>query len=716
MDYILKTSALLFLFLVGYRLFLQKETFFSSNRWFLLIGLLISVSFPLITIPIYETKTVYLEAVNTVQAVPISALDPVNAITVQTSTPIWPSVLWNLYWAGVVVFALRFLVQLVSVGLIMLQGNRKPYKSYTIFETKKDIAPFSFFKAIIYNPFALSRTAIQQILTHEKAHVRDWHSLDILICEIVLIFMWFNPLVWWYQKHLKQNLEFIADEHSIKEVPCAKTYQTVLVNQSLPKQQLAIANNFQSSFLKKRIIMLNKSKSNPFRQLKMIYILPFLVLFLFNFSTETRYLTEVIPPDHELGIVETNSQDELLEFIITKETSDAELQAIKKQLKEKDVVMSIKDISRDSNDVITKISLEFKTKTSSANYNVSETDGIEPIFFEMTEDGGISIGSSKAKDQITVLAKNIAKASSNKHGQVWISKDGGDVEVIELDSMAGGKVKYVTKSNAFFIDTEDENHVIEIDSVTNGKWSYTTKVVIGDHHNHLDNNKKNHFVYKLGSSPDSSYTIKLDSLNLNYDFDTDSKVFIVGDANNSIRKTGQTITVRNKGTSKHPLYIVDGKVISTGTINDINSDKIKSMNVIKGDNAVSLYGKKAKNGAVVITTKEGQVWVEDKGQNNVVYDYVFIDSDIEKSLFKIDKRSTGIELEKLKGKLESQGIDVKYSKIKRNELGEIIRIKIRLKNNQGDESSASYKTDDGIDTIYFGEQNGTLMVTTSPSN
>ena len=180
MDYILETSALLFLFLVGYRLFLQKETFFSSNRWFLLIGLLISVSFPLITIPIYETKTVYLEAVNNVQAVPISTLDPVKATTVQTATPIWPSVLWNLYWAGVVVFALRFLVQLVSVGLIMLQGNRRPYKSYTIFETKKDVAPFSFFKAIIYNPFALSRTAIQQILTHEKAHVRDWHSLDIL--------------------------------------------------------------------------------------------------------------------------------------------------------------------------------------------------------------------------------------------------------------------------------------------------------------------------------------------------------------------------------------------------------------------------------------------------------------------------------------------------------------------------------------------------------
>ena len=68
----------------------------------------------------------------------------------------------------------------------------------------------------------------------------------------------------------------------------------------------------------------------------------------------------------------------------------------------------------------------------------------------------------------------------------------------------------------------------------------------------------------------------------------------------------------------------------------------------------------------------------------------------------IDKCSTGIEMDKLKSKLQEKGIKVKYSKLKRNELGEINRIKISLKNNQGEESSASYKSDDGIDTIYFG--------------
>ena len=141
-----------------------------------------------------------------------------------------------------IILVIHLLGALAIIGLIMLHGQRKPHQWYTIVETKKDVAPFSFFKAIIYNPLALSKTTIQQILTHEKAHVRDWHSLDILISEVVLIFMWFNPLFWWYQKYLIQNLEFIADAHSVKEVPCAKTYQTVLVNQSVPKQQLAIAN------------------------------------------------------------------------------------------------------------------------------------------------------------------------------------------------------------------------------------------------------------------------------------------------------------------------------------------------------------------------------------------------------------------------------------------------------------------------------------------
>jgi bla regulator protein BlaR1 len=574
MEYLLKTSLLLLLFYLGYRVFLQKETFFSSNRWFLLVGLILSFSLPLIVIPIYETQVVQVTeaAPKYLSAQPVFKAVPNNAIVPEEPAFNWQVLLLRFYWIGTALFALRFLSQLISVVLIIKEGKRTFFKSCTIIETKRDLSPFSFFKAIIYNPFGLSDTAIQQILTHEKAHVKDWHSVDIVLSELALVFMWFNPLLWWYQKGLKQNLEFIADQKSIQELPCSKTYQTVLVNRSLTNQHLALTNNFHNSFLKKRIIMLNRSKSNPFQRLKMVYIIPFLALFLFNFSTEThtRYVTEVIPPAHEIKAIQ--SQKEIrnsIEVLFTKETTEESLEKIKKILKVEGVTMNIIEIQRGENNYITKIAIEFNTKNGSANYNVADPKGIAPFYFEMKDNGSFGVGAVKnSKDKVgeKVSIKgnthNQGTAGNVWIGNVWIEEDSDEIQIIEPDSTSG------TKN---FIIKEGDDVIYEVHEDIK-----------------VESKDGNQFVFRTPSSPDSVFTIKMDSLNLQYAIKTSPYIFVSEPNGNKVFSKSTTVT--NGMSNTKPLYIVDGKVITSDKMNSLNTESIESVDVLKDKAAVALYG------------------------------------------------------------------------------------------------------------------------------
>jgi len=691
MDYFLKTSALLFLFFMVYRLCLQKETFFGSNRWFLLTGLFTSFLLPLIVIPVYETQVITIPALEAptrfaAAALVDGSLEDTGAVAASPAFD-WTNFIVVLYWIGVTVFTARFMMQLAAVLRIILSGERKSFPTFTIIETPKNVSPFSFFKTIIYNPEHLSGTAVDQILIHEKVHVRDWHSVDGILSELALIVMWFNPLIWWYQKSLKQNLEFIADAQSLKQVACAKTYQTVLVSQSLPNYQMALVNNFHSSFLKKRIMMLNKSKSKPLQQLKMAFVIPFLSLFLFNFSTEirTEIITEVNPPAHDIGAKNPKIQlRNTLKIVFTKETTQESFEDIKATLKNEGVAMDILEIARAENNDITKIHIKFTTANGSANYNVADKNGIGSFQFQMLDDGSFSVGAVNTSKLVTgskvvtgggVVSGYRTNLNSN-NTKVWHMKDSSQVNSIILDS---------TANHAHFIIREADTIVFEDAD----------------------------FLVKPNALHDSAFVLKMDSLSLKYTIDTSPYVFITKP--HSAKSHTKTMTIRGHDDNK-PLIIVNGKPLDSQNLHEINPNQIKSVTVLKGKSALALYGSSGTNGVMIITTKSS--WQPKGGDKAYVVsgivDLVDGHYTAPPTLYKIDKLSTGIELDKLKEKLESSGLNVRYSKIKRNELGEIIGIKISLSDKSGNKSAATFKSDDGISTIYFGKHEDNLIVSSNP--
>ena len=280
-EILLKSSSILLLFLLSYHLFLKKETFFMSNRFFLIMGLAASFVLPFVTI----TKTVYVERVAMTQGTTVDLGPVVSSIEPETTFN-WQLLVLLVYFLGVLFFSIRLIFQLLAIRRIKNKGHISVQDNCYHVKTHKGISPFSFFKYIFYFPQQFTSDELNTIINHENVHVQQMHSLDILCIEIVNILLWFNPAVWFYKTALKQNLEFIADSQACGSDHQKKEYQYLMLKQATGNHRISIVNPFFNSIIKKRIVMLNQSKSKRINLLKLLFILPLIGLFLVGFNTK----------------------------------------------------------------------------------------------------------------------------------------------------------------------------------------------------------------------------------------------------------------------------------------------------------------------------------------------------------------------------------------------------------------------------------------------
>jgi len=592
MEYLLKASAVVAIFYICYKLFLQRETFFESNRWFLLVGLVIAFAVPFIVIPIYITaepsqlQNIMISGETTAIA---STEDPFDFL----------QLIAGLYLLGVTFFLGRFILQFGSLGFLLLHNNKSKNGRYTFIKTKSNASPFSFFKWIVYNPNQYNEDELQQILTHEKVHARQYHSIDIVLTQLASIIFWFNPFIWWYKKELHQNLEFIADQNTQEQIGCKKSYQHLLLKTSVPNYEMALTNNFYNSLIKKRIVMLHKNRSKNKNQWKYALVIPVLALFLMSFNTK-----EILRYDDfssSSNIDNTISDDgETEERLINKDFTDKDLEQVKKDLAEKGVKLKFSGIKRNSENEITAIKIEAKLDGANANFNTNADSPIDPIIIKIdTENNKISIGNTNSIHhgdgyvyEIKEGKTKIHKSGKGKNVFVYSHSDDehdDDHEIIESDDKIiikrGSKVheiKKVHKGSNTFVISDGDGEVIELK-----EEAHTDKNVFV-----YKKDKKGNII-KEHKSKDGNIEIRIgDDDDEVYEFKTiikdkgDNKLFISGDSDNE------------------PLFILDGKEISKKEMDKLDSEKIKSISVLKGKAATKLYGKKAKDGVVLINTKD----------------------------------------------------------------------------------------------------------------
>lgn len=566
--YLLKSAGILSLFYLVYTLLLKKETLFNINRRFLLFGILAAVLLPFLQF----TKTVILES-PVLGSLPTSAF-ALNGLNAQNSNPFYSveNILIIIYATGLLVLLSRFIYQLFTLFLLLKKHPTTKRNGYKLIEVSEAISPFSFFNYVVFNPLLHTEKELGMILAHEKVHIRQYHSVDVLISNLLIIVQWFNPLAWAYKKSIEENLEFIADRNTAEQVASKKEYQLALVKATSVLLQPALTNYFYKSFIKKRIIMLNKTNSKKRNALKATIILPLLAIFLWSFNVNevTKYVeiqqekTKTETSIIEKGVSNSISEEKLVtsdateplrtkasknnniptivkktstqdrfRVKIDKSTTYARLQEIKEELKDKySVELSYAAIRNKSNE-ITSLTLSYNGNGNNGNYQLSQDQGIDEFFFFVDDDGKTGFWSEAAEKR--------HKESLDKRIMIMDKRD------LKLEER-NDKMKEHHKERKMMME-ERRTEMIERRNEINANYPNASS---------SDTKEDRNF-------PNSKKYIK---------------------------------------NADDPLYYIDGEETSKKELEQLLPDNIEKVNVLKGEKALKKYGGKGVNGVIEITTKK----------------------------------------------------------------------------------------------------------------
>lgn len=197
--YLIKSSGLIVLFYLAYFFMLRKETFFNSNRWFLLAGLITSVLLPFVVI----TKIIWVEPATT--PMNWSNIPLTNYTQKKTFEDYLPVLTAIGYGIGTLLLLAKFVFDFYSLNIVLKGKSIQQQADFKFIDLKENVAPFSYFNTIVYNSDLYTASELENILEHEKVHSEQNHTIDVLISRLFCIVFWFNPFVWLYTKAILQN-------------------------------------------------------------------------------------------------------------------------------------------------------------------------------------------------------------------------------------------------------------------------------------------------------------------------------------------------------------------------------------------------------------------------------------------------------------------------------------------------------------------------------
>jgi TonB family protein len=314
LNYIVEANIGLLLFLLLYKTLLSKETHFSYRRFYLLGGLLLSLLFPWLTIGSPADVVPTLSETLPEHWLPTTLEQP-QAEAVQPTSSFWELASW-VYGAVVALLFLRFAYQII----MLMQEARKGKTDQPVIEVdNSSFIAFSFFKLVfISKAFNLTEADKQRILQHEQVHISKWHSVDMVMIELVRILFWFNPLLSYYKKEMSMVHEFEADEVASGSEH-QDQYCSLLARSAIESSGYVLANHFNNSLTLKRITMIRTLKQKVKQWKTGIVFLFVSILFLGiacqdQIAAEMNELSQTTTvagdfPDHLLPVVEKIKQE-----------------------------------------------------------------------------------------------------------------------------------------------------------------------------------------------------------------------------------------------------------------------------------------------------------------------------------------------------------------------------------------------------------------------
>lgn len=279
-QYLIQSSLCLSLLFLVYYIFLRNDTFFMVNRIYLLLATLFSLVIPLFHLPIKfgEGMTSFLVILDPVLITP----SKISNLSIHHLN--WLEILMVVYLTGVMIFTIRFVVQLVQLWILTRKNGITRKENANVVFVEEKFSPFSFFNLIYIRKEISQSEELRPIIDHELVHIRQRHSLDLLLVELLTIIQWFNPFAWLLQRSIKNLHEYLADEGVVRSGIAKHLYQQLIFDQTLGKQINNLTNNFHYSLIKKRFIMMTKTPSAQGAKLKVFLALPAIIVAILFFS------------------------------------------------------------------------------------------------------------------------------------------------------------------------------------------------------------------------------------------------------------------------------------------------------------------------------------------------------------------------------------------------------------------------------------------------
>ena len=559
--YILKSSICLVGFYLFYRLLLSRETFHRFNRIALLSILLLSCLLPLVEVTVEKQTEVHQTMMTLEQWLMLA--DMMNAestaeLQAEEVTVTWIQVALLVYLVGILFFAFRNGYSLLKLGGLLRSGRKEQLEKYTGGKEKvilivhdRDIAPFSWMKYIVISQKDLDENG-REILIHELAHIQNRHSWDLLVADICIFFQWFNPASWLLKQELQNIHEYEADETVIEKGVDAKQYQLLLIKKAVGTRLYSMANSFNHSKLKKRITMMLKEKSNPWAKLKYLYILPVAAIAVTAFARPeiSETAEEISRMSDALGIEQASLLFSRLHDISAVKVNDLTAIVEAKAAKTTEEAVQMSTVLKD-----TAKPVEVKYIPTEVTDKLKGTPLYE-VVEQMPEFPGGGMAAA-----LEYIQKNMQYPESAKENgtqgramvQFVVDKEGNVTEpkvIRSVDKELDAEAIRLVKSMPKWKPGMQKGQAVAV--------KYTMPVLFK-----LEGGKKVNSSIVVNSMP-----------------------------------TGFSVLGANA-----PLYIVDGKEVTSSIMSALDANKIESMTVLKGKDATDLYSEKGKNGVILITLK-----------------------------------------------------------------------------------------------------------------
>lgn len=315
-NYMLKASLSMGVLSILYFCFLRHDTLNGLRRISLIFILLFSAIFPFI-----RFNLVAKDSDSLIYQVNLSQIEinPINPNLEKGQAFNYQLIILTILIIGGIFFSLKFLVQLFSVLILIRKSKLKREGSFIFIYVEENITPFSFFNLIFISTDGKAETGSELMIKHEKAHVRQKHSFDVMLAELFCIVFWWNPIVWLLRREIKVNLEYLADKDVLSDGIDATKYQYLLLKTAQNNASIYIINDFNVSQLKKRITMINKQRTSRILSFKYLLAFPVIALMLIGNAQNTFSQQKEKVEIASLTENPTTSEDQLPPFVMVEQ-------------------------------------------------------------------------------------------------------------------------------------------------------------------------------------------------------------------------------------------------------------------------------------------------------------------------------------------------------------------------------------------------------------